>query len=257
MTMMIFLPFLLLLQQVRAYQPVLTVNRRSFCMSSSTSTSESKNQNQYGRQIKTFFTAALLPLMPMIPLVPLTAYPSPAVSGFFSSKEQDAVDSVASFQKPVDNLLSQLSVIDQPNAIGVYAKQQLLRGSKEDSDVVATYLNVYIRPLQEKMAQAVQVITVTDSSNQERFKTLPLLMKGHILELEDAIRAQKADAQAREVQEVKETLDEFLKIAATVPSLSVPFYQTPKPASDAELFGPFGCQFYGKSRVPGSNACAP
>lgn len=254
MLLLKYLSLLSLLQQILSYQPSLMMNtrRRLISLSMVEPNHSISRQNKF----KTFLTAALLPMMPLIPLVPLTSFPSPAVSGFFSSKEQDAVDSVASFQKPVATLLSQLRPIEQPNAIGVYQTQQTLRGSKEDNDVVATYLGVYIRPLQEKLAQAVQVVAV-DSSKQERFRTLPLLMKGHILELEDAIRSKKADAQAREVEEVQETLDEFLKLAATVPSINVQFYQIPKPASDAQLFGPLGCEFYGKSRIPGSNACSP
>ncbi len=173
-------------------------------------------------------------------------------AGFFTSSEQDLVNDIARYQKPVSELLSQLRPSDIPNAIGVYQKQQILKGGKEDSDVVLNYLESYISPLQEKMAKAAPQLQI-ERQAKERLQTLPLLMKGHIVELNQAIESQKADSQAREVEEVLETLNEFLSIAST--KYTVAIFNPPKPASDAELFGPFGCGFYGKVRVPGSNAC--
>jgi len=84
---------------------------------------------------------------------------------------------------------------------------------------------------------------------------LPSLMKGHILELTDAIKKQKAEPMRKEVEEVRETLAEFLKLSAS--KYEVEPYRPARQISDKELFGPLGCEFWGKKRVPGSNACAP
>lgn len=89
---------------------------------------------------------------------------------------------------------------------------------------------------------------------KSRIEVLPSLMKGHILELQQAITEQKAESQAREVEEVQETLAEFLVLASQ--KYEVQPYIPVRPLSDKELYGPLGCEFWGKKRVPGSNACA-
>ena len=191
----------------------------------------------------------------LFPLLALTTYPKKASAGLFTSEEQDLINEISTYQKPVSDLLRQLTPTDSPNAIGQYAKQQILKGGKEDSDVVQNYLNVYIIPLQAKLLAAAPKLKVADATKQERLQTLPLLMKGHILELTQAIASQKATDQAREVEEVQETLTEFLTFLQTNDKYIVQIFSPTKPLSDAELFGPFGCGFYGKVRVPGSNAC--
>ena len=55
------------------------------------------------------------------------------------------------------------------------------------------------------------------------------------------------------IKQVQETLDEFLKVASAKYKVK-PFLPT-RPLTDKELFGPLGCEFYGKQRVIGSNAC--
>lgn len=59
----------------------------------------------------------------------------------------------------------------------------------------------------------------------------------------------------KESLEVQETLQEFLKLASA--KYDVTMYVEPSRISDKDLFGPLGCEFYGKKRIPGSNACAP
>ena len=59
----------------------------------------------------------------------------------------------------------------------------------------------------------------------------------------------------KESLEVQETLQEFLKLASA--KFDVTLYVEPARISDKDLFGPLGCEFYGKTRIPGSNACAP
>ena len=199
-------------------------------------------------------------------------YSNPSVSKadgflFFNSAEQDLINKIASSQKQVNDVLYQLKPNDTPNSVGVYIKQQILKGGKEDSDVVANYLQLFIKPLQENMLklQSSGAIKFADSQVQDRFNVLPLLMKGHILELEQAIVSQKADEQAKEVEEVQETLLEFLKLVKSIPSSNDPsqskydvtIYVPSQPLSDKDLFGPLGCEFYGKKRIPGSNACTP
>ncbi len=56
---------------------------------------------------------------------------------------------------------------------------------------------------------------------------------------------------------MQETLAEFIKLAATNPNYEVTPYTVSRPLSDKELYGPLGCEWWGKVRVPGSNACIP
>ena len=129
-----------------------------------------------------------------------------------------------------------------------------MKGSKEDADVVTTYLYTYISPMQNKMEQVAKNLKLPQEADQTRVEILPALMKGHMIELQQAIKELKFDDMAKEVEEVQETLGEFLKLASNAYSVN-PFVAT-RPLSDSELFGPLSCGFYGKVRVPGSNACA-
>jgi len=176
-----------------------------------------------------------------------------ARAGFFTSAEQDAVTEIATYQKPVFELLESLRPVDLPNAIGVYAQTQVLKGGKEDSDVVTTYVYTYIAPMQAKMEAVARQLKLPAEADQSRIEVLPALMKGHMIELKQAIAEMKAENQAREVEEVQETLAEFLKLAST--KYLVANFVPTRPLSDSELFGPLGCEFWGKKRVPGSNAC--
>lgn len=171
---------------------------------------------------------------------------------FFPSKEQEGVNAVSSFQKPVYEVLNQLRPYDTPNALGIYSKQQILKGGQDDSNVVLLYLINYITPLQQKMEEVAKGLSL-EGSSQERIELLPKLMLGHTLELKAAIKSLKSEEQLKEVEEVWETLQEFLKLAST--KYKVTQYVDIKQISDADLYGPFGCGFYGKKRAEGSNAC--
>jgi hypothetical protein len=103
------------------------------------------------------------------------------------------------------------------------------------------------------MEKLVPKLKLDNSENLDRIKVLPALMKGHIFELTQAIDEMKSSSQLKEVEEVQETLAEFLKIASI--TYKVTPYIPIRPLNDAELFGPLGCEFWGKKRVPGSNAC--
>ena len=102
----------------------------------------------------------------------------------------------------------------------------------------------------ESLAPKLKLAT---SEAQDKAKTLSLLMKGHIAELNQAIVAMKASDQQKEVDEVFETLADYLKLVSTAYEVK-PFIPT-RPLTDAELFGPLGCEFWGKKRAEGSNAC--
>lgn len=125
-----------------------------------------------------------------------------ARAGWFASPEQQQVDKISMCQRPVAELLDQLRPADIPNPIGVYTRTQLLKGGKEDSIVVQNYLSRYIQPCQEQMAAASETLSLKDTDLQKKLETLPLLMKGHIVELQQAIASEKAEEQAREVEEV-------------------------------------------------------
>jgi hypothetical protein len=113
-------------------------------------------------------------------------------------------------------------------------------------------METIIKPCQQKMSNLAPSLRLGEEA-QTRLELLPQLMKGHIIELTQAIKEMKAESQAREVEEVQETLAEFLKLAST--KYNVAPYRPTRPLSDAELYGPLGCEFWGKKRVPGSNAC--
>lgn len=164
-----------------------------------------------------------------------------ANAGLFTSNEQDVINDISYYQKPINELLDQLKPANIPNPIGVYANTQFLKGNKDDSDVVLLYLEGYIKPMQIKMEQIAPSLELSTES-KDKIKTLPLLMKGHMIELRQAIKEQKVDFQAREVSEVQETLADFLKIASE--KYEVKPYIPIRPLSDAELFGPLGCEFW-------------
>jgi hypothetical protein len=142
----------------------------------------------------------------------------------------------------------------QPNAIGVFAVTQLLKGGKEDSDVVANYMSNYIKPCQMKMEKIAAKMAL-EGESQKRLEILPQLMKGHIIELTLAIKSEKAEEQAKEVEEVQETLAEFLKLASD--KYKVVPYAPARPLTDKDYMGPLGCEFWGKKRIEGSNKCEP
>lgn len=182
--------------------------------------------------------------------------PFSANAGLFTSEQQDALDEISRAQKPVNEVIDQLKPANVPNPIGVYSTTTQLKGGVEDSNVVRGYMEVYIKPLQKNMEKlAPKLNKITDSSSIERLNLLPKLMLGHILELTQAIDSQVAKDQLKELEEVQETLAEFLKISSD--KYDVKPYIPSRPLTDAELFGPLGCEFWGKKRVPGSNACAP
>lgn len=70
----------------------------------------------------------------------LTSFSVVARAGLFESEEQSLVNRISKFQAPVNELLDMLRPTDTPNAVGVYSKVQILKGGKEDSDVVLNYL---------------------------------------------------------------------------------------------------------------------
>ena len=174
-------------------------------------------------------------------------------AGLFDSAEQSIVNDISNYQKPIFELLDQLKPITTANPIGVWTTTQLLKGGKEDSDVVLNYASVYFQPLQIKMEKASKILKISDETSQKRLETLPLLLKGHLLELNQAITSQKAPEQEKEVEEIQETTAEFLKLVST--NYDVNPYIPPRPLTDKEIFGPLGCEFWGKKRLEGSNAC--
>lgn len=196
-------------------------------------TSSVDSSRSYSKQISS--AAALL--------LPILAFSTSAKAGLFLSDEQEAVNSLAIFQKPVYDLLEQLRA----------GKNQVLKGGVEDSNVVQQNLNIYIVPLQAKMAEVAPKLKLKDAASQTRIELLPLLMKGHILELTQAVKEGKAPSQFKEVEEVQETLAEYLKLASS--KYTVAEFIPPRPFTDAEFFGPFGCEYWGKKRVEGTNKC--
>lgn len=175
--------------------------------------------------------------------LPILAFSNSARAGLFASAEQSSVDVLCGFQKPVFDLLDQL----RPG------KSQLLKGGIEDSNVVQQYLNIYIVPLQAKMAEVASTLKLEKAADQSRLQILPLLMKGHILELAQAVKELNVENQAKEVAEVQETLLEYLTLVSS--KYTITAFVPPRLYTDLEFFGPFGCEYYGKRRVEGTNTC--
>jgi hypothetical protein len=105
-------------------------------------------------------------------------------------------------------------------------------------------METYIKPCQAKMAEAAPKLKLVNPVDQTRLELLPLLMKGHILELTQAIGGMASAPQAKEVEECAETLGEYLKLASV--QYKVTPYLAPRAMMDAEYMGPFGCGFWGK-----------
>jgi len=145
-----------------------------------------------------------------------------------------------------------------PNAIGVMTETQVLRDDPESSAVVLNYLETYIKPLAKKMEVLAPTLSgiLETKEDQERVLLLPQLMRGHIAELNVAIKSRKSGEEKKEVDEVQETLAEFLKFSAKAKFDFEPL-TAPRPLTDKEFFGPLGCEFWGRKRIEGSNTCAP
>eukprot|EP01031_Cornospumella_fuschlensis_P023229 gene23229-28215_t len=191
----------------------------------------------------------------------------PVEASWFPSSEQKEVNEINAYEKPVTELYEELTPRMQPNSIGIFMKMQTLKGGKDDSDVVQVYMDNYLKPMQKKMALNSQHVKLAKEDDQKRLELLPQLMQGHLLELQQAIQSQNAVDQRKEVEEVLETLTEYLGLVK-LGGYEVQEYVQPgaglsggmgesgKPlANDKELFGPLSCEWWGKVRVEGSNAC--
>lgn len=209
---------------------------------------------QFNKVTKKAFTTAAVTFMigNLLGGIPQSAQAAPG--GWFPSSEQKAVNEISTYQRPIYDILEQLTPSMIPNTVGVYSNTQLLKGGKEDADVVANYMENFIKPCQQEMEKLAVKLPLS-AEDKEKATTYAQLMKGHILELQQAIKSQKTEEQRKEVQEVQETLADYLKLISV--KYEVEPYMPPRPVTDKELFGPLGCEFWGKKRVPGSNACQP
>jgi len=208
-------------------------------------TQSNPKSNADAMKIRALNTMKVLPGLALLPLA--------SKAGLFTTEEQDRIDELCGYQRPINDLVDQLKPTMVPNAVGVYSVTTQLKGGKEDSDAVRVYMEVYIKPMQKKMEELAPKIKLDDATAQDRLGILPALMKGHILELTQAIDSFSGPDQLKEAEEVQETLAEFLKLSAVKYSVK-PFIPS-RPLTDAELFGPLGCEFWGKTREPGSNNC--
>jgi len=198
--------------------------------------------------------ASLLTAAALLTSSPVSSLAAPL--RFMASQEQSVVDELSDYHKNVVELADQLKPTLQPNAVGVYIEQQILKDGKDDSDVVLLYSEQYLKPIQSKMALIAPKIVALEkeSADKERIALLPNLMKGHLLELSEAIKHQKASEELKEVEEVQETLAEFLLLSSRAGLEVQPFIPS-RPLSDKDLFGPLSCEWWGRTRVEGSNAC--
>ncbi|CAM9731474.1 unnamed protein product [Ectocarpus sp. 4 AP-2014] len=155
--------------------------------------------------------------------------------------ELEAVVKVAGYSRFVNKLEQDL-------------KAGALKGGPEDSVVVLRVLEVYLEPMQEEMLKVAPLMQLAGRESRERVKLLPLIMKGHLLELKAACGTKDAKEQLEEVQEVRETLDEFIALAKTRYEIAP---LDPEGAPDGDQLGIFGCSFYGMKRTDGSSRCQP
>jgi len=153
-----------------------------------------------------------------------------------------ALDEVARARQKVEEVLS-----------GLKSKQ--LKGGKEDSATIVRYMDAHYKPLQEKMLVLAPKLKLADEEKQKRAELLPLLLKGHLAELAAATRTGVASEQLQEMEEVAESVDEFLALAKEG-GKEVKSYLGPAPEFDVTReYGPFACEFWGKVRLPESNVC--
>jgi hypothetical protein len=153
-----------------------------------------------------------------------------------------ALDEVARARQKVEEVLS-----------GLKSKQ--LKGGKEDSATIIRYMDAHYKPLQAKMLDLAPKLKLADGEKQKRAELLPLLLKGHLAELTAAARTGVANEQLQEMEEVAESVDEFLALAKEGGKV-VKSYLGPAPEFDiTREYGPFACEFWGKVRLPESNIC--
>ena len=184
--------------------------------------------------------------------------PANAALRFLPSQEQSGVDQLVRYQRPIVELGDQLKPTLMANPVGIWVEQQMLKDSAEDSAVVLVNMETYIKPMLKQMETLAPLIAkrMGTTAEQERVVVLPQLMKGHILELTQAIKQQSSKEEAKETDEIIETLGEFLKLSREG-GLDVEPFVPIRALTDKELFGPLGCEFWGRTRIPGSNTCAP
>lgn len=204
------------------------------------------------KKMKKFFTASIASIL--IAASPFTS--SAAQAGWFGPSEvEKQINDLCACQKQVTILHQQLTPTVLRNSIGVEMPMQLLKGGVEDSAFVQTTLDTVLKPCQAKMQSLTPQLTQLDEETQKKITNLPLLMKGHLLELQQAVNSLKASEQEKEVAEVEETLNDYL--TAVNNKYPVSFYQgkDKQYLSDKEYYGPFGCEFWGKVRLEGSKTC--
>ena len=122
----------------------------------------------------TFTKSRIIQISSAISLLPLLIRPTAASAGLFTSDEQDKLNEIVAFRKPVSDLLSQMQFIESPNPIGVFVKQRILKGGKEDSDVVLSYLEVYLKPLLTKLRVLAPRLSLDSDVDQKRLQLLVL-----------------------------------------------------------------------------------
>ena len=84
--------------------------------------SENKPINTITKNIAKFITSGLIASSFFsVPMLVVSSSPQIAYAGFFTSEEQDSIDRISSYQKPVFELLDALRPADIPNAVGKVA----------------------------------------------------------------------------------------------------------------------------------------
>lgn len=131
-------------------------------------------------------------------------------------------------------------------------KSKTLKGGEEDSIVVYRTARAFLDPLQAKMLEVAPTLGLAAEA-QKRVELLPLLMKGHLLELDAACRSKDAKEQLQEALEVQETLEEFLTLAGVKYTITRP--EPRRSATPLEYYSIFGCEAYGQKRRENSNQC--
>eukprot|EP00903_Cladosiphon_okamuranus_P014346 g13320.t1 len=167
--------------------------------------------------------------------------PIPTPFGPKGPPELEVVVKVAGYSQYVNKLEQDL-------------KAGALKGGDEDSVVVSRVLEIYLKPMQQAMLKVAPLMQIAGLEARERAKLLPSIMQGHLLELEMACGTKDAKEQLQEVEEVRETLDEFIALAKT--RYEIPTPEVPS-APEGDTLGIFGCSFYGMKRTDGSNLCQP
>jgi hypothetical protein len=120
-------------------------NSNLLCMKAQVPKSYRDTNRNYFKSLISITTAASV----------LTYSSQSAKAGLFQSEEQDKVEELNKYQKPIFELLQQLRPTMTPNTVGFFAMSQTLKGGKEDSGKILLDDEIYLP--QDEMKSSIRL----------------------------------------------------------------------------------------------------